>query len=293
MTAHNYRIEASDLVRRYGRYTALDGVSFAVEGPAVLAMVGKNGSGKSTLMRLLNGWEKPSSGSITVDGRTPYDCGKVLKDMIFIDEKVEFDFTLTLAGILEKCAFMDRRFDLRYAHEMADGFGLGLKKRQSQLSKGMRNQFNIIVALAFNRPVTVMDEPVSGLDEASRKLFYSLLVRSQNENPRLFIISTHLLGEFEQYADTFMVLTRGKIAAYDARETFETLLVRVTGLGENVDKVVEGLQVYETKTFAGMKSVTVANLIDRAGKKFAAEHNVDIRHVPVNDVCTLLGELDA
>ena len=71
------------------------------------------------------------------------------------------------------------------------------------------------------------------------------------------------------------------------------LLVRVTGLGENVDKVVEGLTIYETKTFAGMKSVTVANLIDRAGKKFAAEHNVDIRHVPVNDVCTLLGELDA
>lgn len=157
----------------------------------------------------------------------------------------------------------------------------------------MRNQFNIIVALASTGPLTVMDEPVSGLDEASRKLFYSLLVRSQNENPRLFIISTHLLGEFEQYADTFMVLTRGKIAAYDARETFETLLVRVTGLGENVDKVVEGLTIYETKTFAGMKSVTVANLIDRAGKKFAAEHNVDIRHVPVNDVCTLLGELDA
>ncbi len=293
MTAHSYRIEASDLVRRYGRYTALDGVNFAVEGPTVLAVVGKNGSGKSTLMRLLNGWEKPSSGSITVGGRAPYDCGKVLKDMIFIDEKVEFDFTLTLGGILEKCAFMDGRFDLPYARRLAAGFGLNLKKRQSQLSKGMRSQLNIVVALAFNRPITVMDEPVSGLDEGSRKLFYGQLVRSQSENPRTFLISTHLLGEFEQYADTFMVLTGGKIAAYDAREAFETLLVRVTGLGENVDKVTEGLQAYETKTFADMKSVTVANLIDRAGRKFAAEHNVDIRRVPVNDVCTLLGELEA
>lgn len=286
-----YTVEAKNLRRTYGKYVALDDVSFVVEGPTVLGIVGKNGAGKSTLMRILDGCEKPSSGSLTVNGKAPYDNGKVLRDIIFIDENMEFDFTLSLGGILEKCAFMDKRFDLDYARDVAEQFGLNLKKRQSQLSKGMKSQFGITVGLAFNRPITVMDEPISGLDEGSRRLFYSLLVKAQCDNPRMFLVSTHLLGEFDRYADSFMVVSKGKIAAYDARETFETLFVRVSGAAENVDEVTEGLEKYDEKRLAGVKSVTVPDLLSREKKKFAADHDVDIRRVSVNDACFILGGL--
>lgn len=264
-----YRIEAINLVRRYGKFTALDDINFVVDSPTILGIAGKNGSGKSTLLRIIDGYEKPSSGSISISGEPPYDNGKVLKDIIFIDEKIDFDFTLSLESLLSKCAYMDRRFDLNFAHEAAEAFGLKLNKRLSQLSKGMKSQFGIIVGLSFNRPITIMDEPISGLDESSRKLFYSLLIKAQCNNPRIFLISTHLVGEFEKYADTFMVISQGKLAAYDKRETFETLFVRVSGLAENVDKVIEGLEAYDVKTLAGMKSVTVPNLLSREKKKFA------------------------
>lgn len=284
-------IEAKGLERRYLKFAALNGVDFTIQGPTVLAVVGKNGSGKSTLLRILNGMEKPSKGTIAINGKAPYDNGKILRDIIFIDEKIEFDFTLSIGGILEKCAFMDKRFDLELALDMAKQFGLNLKKRQSQLSKGMRNQFGITVGLAINRPVTIMDEPISGLDESSRRLFYSLLVKSQCDNPRTFIVTTHLLGEFEKYADSFMVMNKGKLAAHDKREAFETLFVRVTGLQENVDKITDGLETYEIKTFADMKSVTVPNLLNREKKRFAEENNVEIRGVSVNDACVILGDL--
>ena len=287
----DYSIEAKNLTCRYGRCVALDRLNFAIEGPTVLGLVGKNGSGKSTLLRLLCGWEKPTDGMITIAGSVPYDTRKVLKDILFLDEKVEFDFTLTLAGILDKCAFMDERFDLLYAHDVAAQFSLNLKKRYAQLSKGMKNQFGIIVALAFNRPITVMDEPVSGLDEGARKLFYSLLVKSQIHNPRIFVVSTHLLGEFEQYADTFMVLRDGRIAAYDKRETFETLFIQVSGQSEYVERAIEGLEICKIKEFAGMRNVTVPNLMDHERKRFAEQHNVDIRHVSVNEACVILGGL--
>ncbi len=283
-------IEAKDLVRTYGRYAALDGVSFMIDKPTVLGVVGKNGAGKSTLLRLLNGWEKPSSGQILINGKSPYDNGRVLSDVIFIDEKIEFDFTLSLGKILEKCAFMDERFDLEYARGLADKFELNLKKRQSQLSKGMRNHFAIIVGFAFNRPITIMDEPVSGLDEGARRLFYSLLVQAQCDSPRIFIITTHLLGEFEKYADAFMVLNGGKLAAYDKRETFETLFVRVTGNAEEVDKVIGDLETFDVKTLANIKSVTVPNLLPR-DKRRSADIDVDIRPVGVNDACIILGGL--
>ena len=284
-------IEAKSLVRHYGRYTALDGVNFVIDKPTILGIVGKNGAGKSTLLRLMNGWEKPSSGQILINGKSPYDNGKVLRNAIFIDEKIEFDFTLSLGKILEKCAFMDERFDLEYARGLADKFELNLKKRQSQLSKGMRNHFAIIVGFAFNRPITIMDEPVSGLDEGARRLFYSLLVQAQCDNPRIFIITTHLLGEFERYADTFMVLKNGKLAAYDKRETFETLFVRVSGNAENVDKVIGDLETFDVKTLASIKSVTVPSLLTREKKIFAAGNDVDLRPVGVNDACIILGGL--
>lgn len=288
MTSDDCRIEATDLTCCYGRLTVLDRLNFVIEGPTVMGLAGKNGSGKSILMRLVCGWEKPIAGRITVAGKQPYDNRKALNDILFVDEKVEFDFTLSLDGILEKCAFMDERFDLPYARDIAGQFGLNLRKRQAQLSKGMRSQFLIAVALAFNKPVTVMDEPISGLDAGARKLFYTLLVRAQCDNPRTFLVSTHLLSEFEQYADTFMVMRQGRIAAYDTRETFETLLIRVTGATEYVDYVVEGLEICETKVFANIKQVIVPNLLKREKKKYAAQHNVDIGHVSVSDACVIL-----
>lgn len=284
-------IEVDGLVRRYGKYAALDGVSFVIDKPTILCVTGKNGAGKSTLLRLLNGWEKPSSGRVLINGSSPYDNGKILSNSIFTDEKSEFDFTLPLGKILEKCAFMDERFDLEYARDLSDKFELNLKKRHSQLSKGMRNHFAIIAGLSFNRPITIMDEPVSGLDEGARRLFYSLLVQAQCDDPRIFIITTHYLGEFERYADAFMVLKNGKIAAYDKRETFETLFVRVSGNAEKVDKVINGLETFDVKTLAGVKSVTVPDLLTREIKSFAADNEVEIRPVGVGDACAILGGL--
>ncbi len=288
---NGYTIEAKDLTRRYGNYTALDGVSFVIGKPMILGVVGKNGAGKSTLMRLLNGWEKPTFGQILINGKSPFDNGAALGDTIFIDEKIEFDFTLSLGKILEKCAFMDKRFDLEYARELADRFELNLKKRQSQLSKGMRNHFAIIVGFAFNRPITIMDEPVSGLDEGARRLFYSELVKAQCGNPRIFIITTHLLGEFEKYADNFLVLKKGKLAAYDERETFETLFVRLTGNAEKVDEIIGESETFDVKTLADVKSVTVPALLTREQKDFARDNGVEIKPVGVNDACIILGGL--
>ncbi len=287
----DYTIEAKGLTRYYGKYAALDSVNFVIDKPTVLGVVGKNGAGKSTLLRILSGWEKPSAGQILINGKAPYDNGNILRDTVFTDEKIEFDFTLSLGKIFEKCAFMDDKFDLEYARDLADKFELDLKKRQAQLSKGMRNHFAIIVGLAFRRPITIMDEPVSGLDEGARRLFYSQLVQAQCDCPRIFIITTHLLGEFEKYADTFMVLKGGKLAAYDGRETFETLFVRVSGKAENVDSVVGDLETFDVKTLAGIKSVTVPDLLPRKKRDFAEDNGVDIRPVGVNDACVILGGL--
>ncbi len=284
-----HRVELKDVGVRYGKCSALTQVGFIIEEPTVIGIVGKNGSGKSTLLRIISGMEKPNLGSVMINGQKPYDNEKILRNIIFIDEKIEFDFTLSLSKILEKCAFMDERFNLEFARETAQKFGLNLKKRQAQLSKGMRNQFNIVIGLAFNRPITIMDEPISGLDESSRRLFYSLLVQAQCDNPRIFLITTHLLGEFEQYADAFMVMSNGKVVAYDKRETFERLFIRVSGLMKNVDKITDGLETYDIKTLAEMKSVTIPNLINKEKKRFASEHSVDIRNLSVNDACVILG----
>ena len=119
-----HRVELKDVGVRYGKCSALTQVGFIIEEPTVIGIVGKNGSGKSTLLRIISGMEKPNLGSVMINGQKPYDNEKILRNIIFIDEKIEFDFTLSLSKILEKCAFMDERFNLEFARETAQKFGL-------------------------------------------------------------------------------------------------------------------------------------------------------------------------
>lgn len=281
-------VYAKNLSKYYGRSTALEDVNFDFEDADIIGLIGNNGAGKTTLLNLIMGNARPSSGCISVMDLNPFDNVLTAKNSIFVDEKMRFDPFLSLKSIIEQYDEYDDGFSSKTAYKILDAFDIDIHKKHAQLSKGMKNQFNIAVGFALNRPITVMDEPVSGLDEGARKMFYRVLLDEFCARPRLFIVSTHLLGEFKDSANRFLLLRQGKLIAFEERSHFDTKLVKVEGPRAKMGPFLSGRMIYETEELGPIASVVVNNALTHTDKKFLAETGLTLKPVSANDACIYL-----
>jgi ABC-2 type transport system ATP-binding protein len=206
-------IEIHELTKRYGRTTAVDGVSFTVPPGQVTGLVGPNGAGKTTTMRILLGLAAAHAGTALVRG-TPYaslrsplrHVGALLDAGAVHPARRARDHLLWLA---RSNAIPRRRIDevlglvglASVAHTRVGGFSLG-----------MRQRLGIAVAMLGDPPVLVLDEPVNGLDPEGIWWFRDLLRRFADEG-RAVLVSSHLMGELEGTAHRIVVLGRGRVLA--------------------------------------------------------------------------------
>ncbi|SDY82595.1 ABC-2 type transport system ATP-binding protein [Geodermatophilus africanus] len=206
-------IEAQELTKRYGGKTAVDGVSFTIAPGSVTGFLGPNGAGKSTTMRMIMGLDRPTSGTVTVNGK-PY---------------AEHRSPLSEAGALldAKAVHPGRsaRFHLRTmaathhipasrVSEVIEMTGLATVagKRVGGFSLGMGQRLGIASALLGDPRTLILDEPVNGLDPEGVQ-WVRRLVRSLAEEGRTVFLSSHLMSEMAQTADQLLVIGRGRILA--------------------------------------------------------------------------------
>jgi ABC-2 type transport system ATP-binding protein len=215
-------IEVRDLSRSYGEVVALNEVSFDVE-PGVVGLLGPNGAGKSTLLKVLTGELRPSLGTATVLGMTPYANPDLYhrigicpeQDAIFEDlTALEFvSFLLRLRGV-------DPGESGRLASEWLDRFGLAdaMKRKIRGYSKGMRQRTKLAFALAHDPELLFLDEPLTGLDPLWRHKVQKALREAAGRGTTV-IFSSHVLYEVESATRQVLMIHRGRIAAQgDARE---------------------------------------------------------------------------
>jgi ABC-2 type transport system ATP-binding protein len=219
-------IEAIGLSKRYGATWAVDDLSFTVPPGQVTGFLGPNGAGKSTTMRLILGLDKPTSGSVTVDGRayTQYrrplfEVGALLDAKAVHPGRSAYDHLLCLAlsnGIDR--ARVDQVLDLvglrRVVHKRAGGFSLGMAQR-----------LGIAAALLGDPRVLLFDEPVNGLDPEGVRWVRTLLKALAAEGRTVFL-SSHLMSEMAITADRLIIIGRGRLIA---QATVEGFLKRGSG----------------------------------------------------------------
>ena len=252
-------IEANALTKDYGDKRAVDGLSFEVRPGTVTGFLGPNGSGKSTTMRLILGLDRPTSGSVTVNGK-PYrehaaplhEVGALLEARSVHTGRSARNHLLALAqthGISRKR--VDELIDLVGLHDVA-------KKRAGQFSLGMGQRLGIATALLGDPRTVMLDEPVNGLDPEGIHWIRTLLKRLASEGRTVFV-SSHLMSEMALTADHLIVIGRGKLIAdtsvsdfvagaskklVDVRSPQATAFAAVlTGLGATVVEIDEHLQV--------------------------------------------------
>ncbi|HEV7607158.1 MAG TPA: ABC transporter ATP-binding protein [Steroidobacteraceae bacterium] len=206
-------VEVSGLSRRFGSTIALQDVSFRAEVGLVHGLVGVNGAGKTTLIRHLLGLLRVQAGEVRVFGRDPVrEPVAVLRRVGYLSEQRELPEWMRLGELLRYTQAYHPSWDQRYADRLLDTFGLDRRKKFGELSKGMRAQAGLVVAVAHRPELLILDEPSSGLDVVVREDILSEIVRTVAEDGRTVIFSSHLLHEVERMCDHVTVMQEGRVA---------------------------------------------------------------------------------
>lgn len=206
-------IEARGLTKVYGEKTAVAGVNFTVEAGRVTGFLGPNGAGKSTTMRMIMGLDRPTSGSVTVNG-VPFDRHQApLRDVgALLDAKAVHTSRSAYNHLLAMAA--THSIPKKRVHDVIEMTGLAevAKKKVGGFSLGMGQRLGIAAALLGDPQTVILDEPVNGLDPEG-VVWVRNLVKYLASEGRTVFLSSHLMSEMAVTADHLIVIGRGRIIA--------------------------------------------------------------------------------
>jgi ABC-2 type transport system ATP-binding protein len=225
-------IEVESLTKRYGRATAVDGVSFRVEKGEILGFLGPNGAGKTTTMRILTCYLPPTEGTARVAGHDVFAAPMEVKKRVgYLPESPPLYPDMSVRDYLEFCARIkgvgakERKARVANAIETCR-VGDVREKLIAKLSKGYRQRVGLAQAILHNPDVLILDEPTAGLDPKqiieTRELIRSLA------GTHTVILSTHILPEVSMTCGRVVIINKGRVVAED---TPENLTRRLKGAG--------------------------------------------------------------
>ncbi|WP_152192398.1 ABC transporter ATP-binding protein [Georgenia satyanarayanai] len=206
-------IEAHELTKRYGAKTAVDRVTFTVRPGTVTGFLGPNGAGKSTTMRMVVGLDRPTSGTVTVNGRPYAEHRTPLREVgVLLDAKAVHTGRSAYQHLRALAA--THGIPTARVHEVIEMTGLQAvaRKRVGGFSLGMGQRLGIAAAMLGDPRTLILDEPVNGLDPEGVK-WVRTMVRQLAAEGRTVFLSSHLMSEMAQTADQLLVIGRGRIIA--------------------------------------------------------------------------------
>ncbi|MGW3681180.1 ATP-binding cassette domain-containing protein [Streptomyces prasinus] len=206
-------IEATELTKLYGRTTAVDRMSFTVRPGVVTGFLGPNGAGKTTTLRMLLGLNRPTGGTVTVDGRPFGDRPRGLRHVGALLDAHDVHGGRAARAHLTALAVGNGLPRRRVAEVMGEvGMAEAAGRRIDGFSLGMKQRLGIAAALLGDPPVLVFDEPLNGLDPEGVHWVRGLFKQLADEGRTVFV-SSHLMREMEQTAEELIVIGRGRLLA--------------------------------------------------------------------------------
>lgn len=284
-------IECKNLTKEYGSNRALDDISFQLEGNKFCGLLGRNGAGKTTLLHILNAELLQTSGTLLVEGQSPYENSKVLQRICFIKESKNFKPNMSIHEIFQLYSFFYPNWEQEYALELLDIFQLDRKKKVKALSKGMESALGVTCGLASRAPISVFDEPYIGMDAAARQMFYDLLVEEYTENPRTFILSTHLIDEVSKLFEEVLIIDRGKIIVQKDVEELRDEAFYISGDALAVQTFSEGKKVIFKESFSQTITIGIYGRLSEKEKAHALELDLKVEHMPLQKLMIHLTSL--
>ena len=214
-------IEVRQIVKRFGDFTAVNGISFAVESGEIFGLLGPNGAGKSTLIRMLVTLMPPTSGTAMVNG---FDVAKqandVRKSIGVIPQAMTSDLELSVEEnllIYAKLYGVPRARRAELMHDLLESVELlqWKDKQVKLLSGGMRRRVEIARGLVHEPKIFFLDEPTTGLDPVSRAAVWQMLKEIKAKRDLTILITTHYMDEADKACDRIAIVDHGELKALD------------------------------------------------------------------------------
>jgi ABC-2 type transport system ATP-binding protein len=215
-------IEVQQIVKKFGDFTAVNGVSFAVEAGEIFGLLGPNGAGKSTLIRMLTTLLPPTSGTGTVAGfDIVREADGVRKSIGVIPQAMTSDLELSVEEnllIYAKLYGVPRDKRRRLIHDLLQSVELlqWADKQVKHLSGGMRRRVEIARGLVHEPRVFFLDEPTTGLDPVSRVSVWEMLQRIKSQRDLTVLLTTHYMDEADKLCDRIAIVDHGDLKALDS-----------------------------------------------------------------------------
>ena len=201
-------LETKHLFKTFGSRPALQDINLTIECGKIVGLLGPNGSGKTTFMKIVNGLLTPSSGEIHIGGEAP---GVITKQHIsYLPDQTIFPKWMKISDLFSYYNDFFLDFDMEKAKEMLQRLDIVENMRLKHMSKGTQEKVQLILTMSRNANLYCLDEPIGGVDPATRDYILQTIINNYSENASV-LISTHLISDVESILDDVIFLQDGQI----------------------------------------------------------------------------------
>ena len=201
-------VEFKNVYKSYGKKDVLTDLNVSIPKGKIIGLLGQNGSGKSTMIKLINGLLQPNKGEIKINGMKP--SIKTKKIVSYLPERTYLNDWMKVKDILSFFNDFYEDFDMQKSYEMLKSLKIDKNEKLKNMSKGTKEKVQLILVMSRNADLYILDEPIGGVDPATRNYILKTILNNYNENSTL-LIATHLISEIENICDDVLVISDGQI----------------------------------------------------------------------------------
>lgn len=201
-------LEIKNLSKNYDKKPVLKDINLEISNGKIIGLLGKNGVGKSTLIKLINDLLTPTSGEILFKGKPIGIESK--KRIAYLPERTYLDKSMTIKEVITYFKEFYENFDSTKALKLIKDLNLDIDAKISKMSKGMQEKLQLILVMSRTADLYILDEPLGGVDPATRDYILDTILSNFNENASV-LISTHLISDIERILDEVIFIDEGEI----------------------------------------------------------------------------------
>ena len=208
-------LKITNVTKKYHHFKALNNVSMTLESGKIIGLLGPNGSGKTTLIKIINGLLKDYEGEVLVDGKNVgIDSRKIIS---YLPDENYFQDWMYIKDVLSIFSDLYEDFDKENCLTLMNRFKLDKGMKIKEMSKGMKEKFQLSLVMSRKAKLYILDEPIAGVDPAAREVILDVILNNYEEEA-LVLISTHLISDLETIFDDVVFLKDGEIVLHQSTE---------------------------------------------------------------------------